>query len=58
MRDETSRFCSSSATTAKRLDHLLDGEGLVNLMYQFGVGVQLKNTYELKELDEDFFESN
>jgi restriction system protein len=58
VRDETSGFCISSATTAKSLDHLLDGEGLVNLMYQFGVGVQLKNTYELKEIDEDFFESN
>jgi len=27
-------------------------------MHQYGVGVQVKNTYEIKEIDEDFFESN
>ena len=57
----TSTFHPLAVKKAQDAHHkivLLDGEGLVNLMYQFGVGVQLKNTYELKELDEDFFESN
>jgi len=31
---------------------------LVELMYQYGVGVQVRNTYEVKLLDDDFFESN
>jgi restriction system protein len=35
---------------------LIDGIKLVDLMHQFNVGVQIKVTYEVKELDEDFFE--
>lgn len=35
---------------------LLDGNKLVDLMHQYNVGVQIKATYEVKELDEDFFE--
>ena len=35
---------------------LIDGSYLVDLMYRHGVGVQVKNTYEVKTLDEDFFE--
>jgi restriction system protein len=57
----TSTFHSLAVKKASDAHHkivLLDGEGLVDLMYQFGVGVQIKNLYELKELDEDFFESN
>jgi len=57
----TSTFHPLAEKKAQDAHHkivLLDGVGLVDLMYQFGVGVQLKNTYDLKELDEDFFESN
>lgn len=35
---------------------LVDGLKLVDLMHQYKVGVQVKSTYEIKELDEDFFE--
>lgn len=35
---------------------LLDGNKLVDLMHQYNVGIQIKATYEVKELDEDFFE--
>jgi restriction system protein len=37
---------------------LIDGNKLVDLMIKFNVGVQIKETYEVKELDEDFFELN
>jgi len=35
---------------------LIDGNQLVGLMIRYNIGVQIKNTYEVKELDEDFFE--
>lgn len=35
---------------------MIDGPALVDLMIDFGVGVQVKSTYEIKEIDEDFFE--
>lgn len=35
---------------------LIDGLKLVDLMHQYNVGVQIKNVYEVKELDNDFFE--
>jgi len=37
---------------------LIDGKKLVNLMHHYNVGVQIKSTYEVKELDIDFFEGN
>jgi restriction system protein len=37
---------------------LIDGIKLVDLMYQYTVGVQVRNVYEMKEIDEDFFENN
>ena len=36
---------------------LIDGIKLVDLMHQYNVGIQIKNVYEVKELDNDFFES-
>jgi len=35
----------------------LDGLGLVDLMLKYGVGVQVRETYEVKEIDQDFFET-
>lgn len=35
---------------------LIDGQKLVSLMHQFNVGVQIKSIYEVKQIDEDFFE--
>ena len=34
---------------------LIDGNKLVDLMYEYNVGIQVKSTYEVKHLDEDFF---
>ena len=36
---------------------LIDGLKLIDLMYEFNVGLQTKETYEVKQIDEDFFES-
>jgi restriction system protein len=34
---------------------LINGKKLVDLMHEYNVGIQIKETYEVKELDEDFF---
>ena len=55
----TSKFDEGAISKAKAAHHkivMLDGRKLVDLMYQFGVGVQTTNTYEMKQVDEDFFE--
>lgn len=57
----TSTFDDSAAKKAREAHHtiiLIDGIKLVDLMHQYGVGVQVRNTYEVKEVDEDFFEEN
>ena len=35
---------------------LIDGDKLVDLMHEYNVGIQVKDVYEVKELDNDFFE--
>ncbi len=55
----TSSFDDAAVIKAREAHHkiiLVDGEKLVDLMYQYGVGVEVTNTYEIKQLDEDFFE--
>ncbi len=55
----TSSFDESAMKKAREAHHkiiLIDGNKLVGLMHQYGVWVQVKNTYEVKEIDEDFFE--
>ncbi|RAI91928.1 restriction endonuclease [Algoriphagus yeomjeoni] len=55
----TSKFDKGAEEKAKFAHHtiiLIDGEKLANLMHEFNVGVQIKSTYEVKQLDEDFFE--
>lgn len=55
----TTSFDDHSQKKAKEAHHtiiLIDGLKLVDLMYKFGVGVQVKNTYEIKVVDNDFFE--
>ena len=37
---------------------LIDGQNLVDLMYRYNIGIQIKDSYELKEIDGDFFEEN
>jgi restriction system protein len=56
----TSTFDDSAVKKAHDAHHkiiLIDGNKLVELMYQYGVGIQVKNIYEVKEVDEDFFEA-
>lgn len=55
----TSQFDTGAVKKAYDAHHtiiLIDGEKLVDLMHEFNVGVQIKTTYEIKQLDEDFFE--
>lgn len=55
----TSSFDDSAINKAHEAHHtiiLIDGKKLVNLMYQYSVGVQVRNIYEIKEVDNDFFE--
>ena len=54
----TSDFDKDAIKKAHDAHHtiiLIDGKKLVGLMHQYNVGVQIKSTYEVKQLDEDFF---
>ncbi len=56
----TSSFDSKAIEKARDAHHtiiLIDGSHLVDLMHKFNVGVQVKTTYEIKTIDNDFFES-
>jgi restriction system protein len=55
----TSEFDSGAIQKAKQAHHkiiLIDGVRLVDLMHLYNVGVQIKSTYEIKQIDEDFFQ--
>ncbi|WP_372938082.1 restriction endonuclease [Seonamhaeicola sp.] len=55
----TSTFDDSAIKKAREAHHsiiLIDGSKLVDLMHQYNVGVQVKTIYEVKEIDNDFFE--
>lgn len=55
----TSTFDDLAVRKAREAHHsiiLVDGAKLVDLMHQYKVGVQVKTTYEIKEVDHDFFE--
>ncbi len=57
----TSTFDESAVKKAHDAHHtiiLIDGDKLVQLMHEYNVGVQIKDIYEIKEIDEDFFENN
>jgi restriction system protein len=56
----TSKFDEGAIVKAKDAHHtiiLIDGKKLVDLMHEYNVGIQIKSSYEIKELDEDFFEN-
>ena len=56
----TSDFDKGAIQKAHDAHHtiiLIDGNKLVDLMHQYDVGVQIKSTYEVKMLDDDFFET-
>lgn len=55
----TTDFAESAKKKANDAHHkiiLINGVRLVDLMYKYGVGVQTKNSYEVKAVDTDFFE--
>lgn len=55
----TSDFDKGAIQKAHDAHHtiiLIDGNKLVDLMHQYNVGVQIKASYEVKMLDDDFFE--
>jgi restriction system protein len=57
----TSTFDDAAVVKAREAHHkiiLIDGVKLTELMFEFGVGVQTINTYEMKEVDDDFFEES
>jgi restriction system protein len=56
----TSSFDENAKKKAREAHHtiiLVDGVRLVELMHKFNVGVQVKSSYEVKILDNDFFEN-
>ena len=55
----TARFSAGAQTYAKEVPTpvvLIDGPRLASLMIRYGVGVQVRRTVKLVEVDEDFFE--
>lgn len=54
----TSHFSDGARTYAENVPTriiLIDGKRLTSLMIRYGVGVQVKETYKVVEIDEDFF---
>lgn len=54
----SSRFSEGARAYAENVPTriiLIDGKRLTSLMIRFGVGVQVKETYKVVEIDEDFF---
>lgn len=57
----TSEFDSKAIEKARAARHkiiCIDGQKLVSLMHEFNVGIQVKTTYEIKQIDEDFFDEH
>lgn len=55
----TSHFASTAVNYANSVATrvvLIDGQRLARLMIRYGVGVQVKQTIQIVEIDEDFFE--
>ncbi len=55
----TSDFDAKAVEKARSAHHniiCIDGKKLVTLMYEFNVGIQIKTNYEIKQVDEDFFD--
>lgn len=55
----TSRFSADAVAYAEQVPTrivLIDGDRLTRLMIRYGVGVQVKRTIQIVEVDEDFFE--
>jgi restriction system protein len=54
----TSRFSDGACIYAQNVPTriiLIDGKRLTSLMLRYGVGVQVRDTFKVVEIDEDFF---
>lgn len=57
----TSTFSQDAQQYAQRIDShivLIDGESLSNYMIDFNVGVSVARSYQIKRIDEDFFDED
>ena len=53
----TSDFTSDAIKQAKKLSIIIiNGKELTNLMLKYHVGVQVKETYQILNIDNDFFD--
>ena len=55
----TSSFTKSATDTAEKLGKrivLIDGRDLTKLMIRFNVGCRVEEVFEMKKIDEEFFE--
>jgi restriction system protein len=55
----TSEFDDKAINKARSAHHkiiCIDGQKLVTLMHEFNVGIQIKTSYEIKQIDEEFFD--
>ena len=55
----TSDFDIKALEKARSAHHkiiCIDGKKLVELMHRFNIGIQVKTIYEIKQIDEDFFD--
>ncbi len=55
----TSEFDEKALEKARSAHHkiiCINGQKLVSLMHEYNVGIQVKTTYEIKHIDEDFFD--
>jgi restriction system protein len=54
----TSTFSEAARQYVKQIPQrviLIDGERLTDLMIEYGVGVRISRTVQLKRIDEDYF---
>ncbi len=57
--ERTSDFDDHAVKKASETHHtiiLINGNKLVDLMYEYNVGLQVHNIYEVKKIDDEFFE--
>jgi len=55
----TSEFDEKALEKARSAHHkiiCIDGQKLVSLMHEYNVGIQVKTIYEIKQIDDDFFD--
>jgi restriction system protein len=55
----TSEFDGKALEKARSAHHkiiCIDGRKLVTLLHEFNVGIQIKTSYDIKQIDEDFFD--